>query len=549
MLTIRSTTVLIAFSRLRRWLPVLVVAAGLAGCGGGGGGGVVNGVAASRTASEPTNTAGTNTTGNTTSNPTTQDVTIAGSVGDGPVTGAKVTVYDTSGAVLDSMVSDSTATYRKTLKVKGSQYPLRLVVSGGIDLVTGRAPDFKMVSVMLRVSDKAVNINPFSTLIVNTAQRMPGGLTASNVNRARTAVIDKLGFGLDTNTMADPVTTPVTSSNAANIVKASEALGELVRRTRDTIAATGMPSSGSSVVTALSADLVDGFVDGLGASGTDATVSAVASVVSAQVLVEAMSNNLRVGGVVATNVIDQSIRSTHAGISNTQLSGSVRINSQMIGQAGIAVAAAQVVDPSGAVATVKTKIAGLRTNSTASSVAAILPAGTTDTLSGATNQVARASAATLTQVNQVVFAQGDTGTTTASSGSTGTGGSTGSTGSGTSGGTSGSTGSTGSGTTGGTSGSTGSAGPTATGSFKLSWTAPTARSDGSPLSLSAIDGYRIYYGSQRGSYPNNMNITDGTARGATITNLSSGTYYLVMTTYDNSGLESSYSPEVVKNVP
>lgn len=499
-------------SRLLRLLAILALVAGLPGCGSGTAGGGA--------------TAGSSSTGSTgtASNlpAITQDVTISGSVGDGPVTGATVTVLDASGAVLGTVVSDSGAGFRKTLKVKGNQYPLQLVASGGTDLVTGHAPDFKLVSVMLSPSDKVVNINPFSTLIVNTALRMPGGVTATNVTRARTAVLDKLGFGLDTATVPDPITTPVTGSNAANIVKASEALGELVRRSRDLIAATGRSASGSSVVLALSADLVDGFVDGLGAGGTDATVSAVANVVSAQVLVEAMSNNLRVGGIIATKVIDQAIRSTHPGVADSQLSGSVLINSQMIRQAGVAMTGVQVLDAGTAVQDIAGKIAGLNAGSTSGSVATVLPAGSSGALDSATGLVATASDADITQINQIAFAQTDTGATSTSSG--------------------GSTGSTG--TSGGSTGST-----STTGGFTVSWTAPTTRSDGTPLSLSAIGGFRIYYGSQHGSYPNSVNITDGTARTATVNNLASGTYYLVMTTYDSAGIESRYSTEAVKNVP
>lgn len=493
---------------LRRLLPLLAIL--LSGCGGGGGGtgtatdgaaivGEVSGASAETVAS-------------------TLNVTITGSVGDGPVTGATVTVYDAGGAVVGSMVSDASANFARTVQVKGSQYPLRLVVSGGIDLVTGRAPDFKMTSVMLRPSDKAVNINPFSTMITGTAQRMPGGLTGTNVNRARTAVLDKLGFGLDTTTVPDPVTTKITTSNAANIVKASEALGELVRRTRDLILATGQSASGSGVIAALSADLVDGFIDGLGASGTSATVSAVANVVSAQVLVEAMSNNLRVGGVIATSVIDQSIRSTHAGIGTSQLSGSVRINGQMIRQAGIALAAVQVLDSSTTVKGIAQTVAGLNANSTAATIARLLPSDTTKVLAPAVNQVAGTSSANLTRINQLVFAQTDTGTQTTTSGGTSPGGST-------------------------------TTGTTATGSFSLRWTAPVARNDGTSLPLSSIGGYRIYYGNKTGNYPSRVNITDASANSATVSNLASGSYYVVMTTVDTAGIESRYSGEVVKNVP
>ncbi len=545
MLTTESNFFLRALPRTQRWLSILVLSAALGGCGGDNGAPVGSSVAASNSGSA-TNTS-------TSSTNTTPTVTIAGSVGDGPVTGSTVTIYDSSGVVLGTTVSDGSASYRKTLQVKSNQYPLRLVASGGIDLVTGHAPDFKMVSVMLRASDPAVNINPFSTLIVNTAMRMPGGLTGSNVGKARTIVLDKLGFGLE---MKDPIKTPVTTGNVADLVKASEALGELVRRTRGLIAATGKPASGNGVVSALAADLVDGFVDGLGASGTDATVSAVASVVSGQVLVEAMSNTLRVGGLVATSVIDQSIRTTQAGVSNSQLSSSVRINSQMIRQADIAISAIKVLDNSAALTSIEQKISTLAANSTASSVAKVLPSGTTGTLSSAINQVATAPGGDVKQINQVVFAQGDTGTSTSSSTSPGSGSSTGTSGTAASAGSTASAGSAGSTVTQSSAGSTGSTGATGstastppTGNFTVSWTAPAARSDGTPLALSAIGGYRIYYGKQRGSYPNSSTVSDATASRASVSNLASGTYYVAMTTYDTSGLESGYSTEVVKNVP
>ena len=119
----------------------------------------------------------------------------------------------------------------------------------------------------------------------------------------------------------------------------------------------------------------------------------------------------------------------------------------------------------------------------------------------------------------------------------------------TSGGTSGS-GTSGGGTSSGgtTSGGTtdGSAAPVQTGNISLHWTAPVTRADGTPLSLSDIDGYHVYYGTSAGSYPNQLNVVDGTAQSATITDIPVGTYYIVMTTYDVTGLESVYSATVTK---
>jgi hypothetical protein len=92
------------------------------------------------------------------------------------------------------------------------------------------------------------------------------------------------------------------------------------------------------------------------------------------------------------------------------------------------------------------------------------------------------------------------------------------------------------------------AAPVQTGSLTLQWSAPVTRADGTPLSLADIDGYHIYYGVSAGYYPNSIDLADGTAQAATVNNLPVGTYYIVMTTYDVSGLESAYSSAVTKNV-
>ncbi|MBT8123160.1 MAG: fibronectin type III domain-containing protein [Gammaproteobacteria bacterium] len=113
--------------------------------------------------------------------------------------------------------------------------------------------------------------------------------------------------------------------------------------------------------------------------------------------------------------------------------------------------------------------------------------------------------------------------------------------------TSGSSGSTASNSSTSSSGSTASS-SSRTGNFSLSWTAPTTRADGSPISLADIDGYRIYYGTSKGNYPQKVNLINGTATSATVKNLPVGTYYLRMTTYDSAGRESARSPEVTKSV-
>lgn len=89
-------------------------------------------------------------------------------------------------------------------------------------------------------------------------------------------------------------------------------------------------------------------------------------------------------------------------------------------------------------------------------------------------------------------------------------------------------------------------GTTSAGQFPLSWTAPVARADGSPMSLSDIDGYKAHLGTTPGTYTEVVDITDGTATSATIGTTLDAVYYVAMTTYDTAGLESALSPELVK---
>lgn len=83
-------------------------------------------------------------------------------------------------------------------------------------------------------------------------------------------------------------------------------------------------------------------------------------------------------------------------------------------------------------------------------------------------------------------------------------------------------------------------------SVSLAWVAPAERADNTSLLLSDIAGYKAYYGPASGLYTNSVTINDGTAEGYTFTNLTTGTYYFVVTTIDTDGRESQYSTEVTK---
>lgn len=75
----------------------------------------------------------------------------------------------------------------------------------------------------------------------------------------------------------------------------------------------------------------------------------------------------------------------------------------------------------------------------------------------------------------------------------------------------------------------------------LEWTAPTTRTDSSPLSLSEIQGYRIYYGTSPSNLTMLVDLNDDTITDFTVDSIPSGNYYFAVTAYDMDGVESGFS--------
>jgi hypothetical protein len=84
------------------------------------------------------------------------------------------------------------------------------------------------------------------------------------------------------------------------------------------------------------------------------------------------------------------------------------------------------------------------------------------------------------------------------------------------------------------------------GSITLSWTPPSQNTDGSPLTNLA--GYRIYYGTAAGSYPNQIVVNNPGLSRYVVENLSPGTYYFVSTAVNSQGVESDFSNMAEKTV-
>lgn len=87
--------------------------------------------------------------------------------------------------------------------------------------------------------------------------------------------------------------------------------------------------------------------------------------------------------------------------------------------------------------------------------------------------------------------------------------------------------------------------PRGDGTALISWTPPTLNTDGS--ALTDLAGYRIRYGTSSGSY--SVTITLGTELTSyMVENLGVSDWFFVMTAFNSSGIESSYSTEVHKAI-
>lgn len=350
-----------------------------------------------------------------------QAQTLSGSVGDGPIVGASVTLTDSANGIVSSATSDIFAHYKVSLPPE-TVYPVTIVATGGIDIVTGLQPAFDMVSASMSELDETVNINPFTTLIVKAASKMEGGINATNMEHATQLVLKQMGFGFDTSIMADPLLSTVNDENVANIIKTSETLGEMVRRVSNAFLLAGIIISSDQIIDALSADIVDGVIDGQGV-GADPRVAAASTVVSAQVLVEALRNNIHIDGIEATGKIDSAI--TMVAPMATTSTDDVLITDGMISQANIAIAASQAVSSDVGLSDVAMSMDGVAVRS-AAEFDLILPQESSSYFSDALNNVIQGAETEWELVNSVVRASyvGDVGTTdtvTTDTGSTSTG--------------------------------------------------------------------------------------------------------------------------------
>ena len=324
-----------------------------------------------------------------------------GAISAAPVVGADLFFFDRANALITSNSRvDAFANHQLTFQSNSIPYPVRVEAIRGSDLVTGMPLDFTLKAVALSSSQARVNLNPYSTLIVEMARTMTNGMNATNVATATKIVVREFNFGLLTSTVSDPMKTAITKQNIANIVRSSEALGEVIRRTRTALAQAGYGRSHNNVVLALAADLRDGRLDGRGAAGTNARVSAVANVVSAQVVIEGLQNRLYVNGTLATGAMDNSIRTVMP--ATTAFTNSVVVPQAMLAQAKRLLSAVRQFDSRSQIVSLSGIVNQIAGGSTTASVRTLLNDNHSRLLDPSVTNIARASSETLQAVNTVV---------------------------------------------------------------------------------------------------------------------------------------------------
>jgi len=332
---------------------------------------------------------------------------LSGSVGDGPVVGATMRVYRNDGAVLNEFESDASAGYNILVRTKGKYYPLTIDARNGIDVVTNANPDFALIGAALEPSRKyVVNVNPFSTLAMEIAQDLPGGHTKSNIYAAQDIAVAAMNSGLVSLASSGPMTTTIDSGNVAEIVKSSEALGEIVRRTRDWLAVSGVNSNGDTTIQTLGSDLIDSMIDGVGGPRTDTRTAAIATIVSTQALLETASNELHVNGTDATSSLEAAIQMMNVGMASPAL-GELAMTSSMLRQINVGLAAADAVSTDTRVTDLRQTVAGIQPGLQPELVRGILPQDYRQILDDVLTLVAVGGESTITTINDVVRSGGE----------------------------------------------------------------------------------------------------------------------------------------------
>ena len=243
---------------------------------------------------------------------------VVGSVGDGPIVNADIRVVDALGVVIATGTSDAQANYELVIPA-GTSLPVTVEASGGIDLVTQRAADFILRTVINEPGQQTVNISPMTTL-ASQAAGCVGDMSHDRIQQMWNTLANDLNMGWDTQRFGDPRTSVISGENVATAVLANEAMGEWVRRIGSNLSTTGLTLD--DIVSELACDLADGALDGVAVSESSHTsrVLAVAKAVEVAIRLEVARGQLLVDGQDATVAMDNAIHTIMPSASSASVS-------------------------------------------------------------------------------------------------------------------------------------------------------------------------------------------------------------------------------------
>ncbi len=206
------------------------------------------------------------------SSATTSSGSVTASVGDGPVSGATVKIYDKNGTQIST---GTTNTYGDvvisiTPKPATTSYPLKLVVvpGTGTDLVSGKTNDVPLMGIIADSTKSVGHITPLTTLIVKAAEKKAGGfakITATDLSTTRDKTVHAFGGGslAGVDVLNGAVATIFADQyTAATFATLNEGIGELFRR----IGVSNDPAT-DKYIAAMAEDIYsDGLLDGYNGS-------------------------------------------------------------------------------------------------------------------------------------------------------------------------------------------------------------------------------------------------------------------------------------------
>jgi len=164
-----------------------------------------------------------------------------------------------------------------TVDVTGMTYPVTVTMSGCKDTITGATQGFDLSTIVMSSSQTVTNATPISTLAVAAAKAAGGGtVTQAGLDAAVATVLNTFGLSAS---LSNPLTTSyTTAAEVTNMVMASEAISEVIKRL-----ATAKGASTANVLQSLSADLATGALDGTAPAGVTPAVAITANSVGTQI--------------------------------------------------------------------------------------------------------------------------------------------------------------------------------------------------------------------------------------------------------------------------